>query len=287
MSFALEHRKHLDDELTKIVRRELRKTIRALDANTRTASESVIHDSRKSVKKVRAVAALLEQAGARLPRKDRKRLKSAARELSGLRDSTVIIESLSRVHRRYPKRLPRRTYLILRRALVDARNRQDAEAKRHGVGPDAARKLTKARRSAKDWPLPSMDLSDMVEVIGDSYRRSRKAMRRARETGQSATLHRWRKELKTLWYQLRLARPLATGVGPLIAKLKRLERELGDDHDLVVLGATLRGCRELRPMRAELRQVERLGMRMRQQLRRRAFSSRASITSRATGLAGP
>ena len=96
-------------------------------------------------------------------------------------------------------------------------------------------------------------------------------MKRARATGQSATLHRWRKELKTLWYQLRLARPLMSGVAPFIAELNRLETELGDDHNLVVLEATLRGCRDLRSMRAEMRQIDRLAARMRQPLRRRAF----------------
>ena len=46
------------------------------------SSETAVHESRKSLKKVRAVAAFLTQAGAKLPRKDRKRLKSAARALS-------------------------------------------------------------------------------------------------------------------------------------------------------------------------------------------------------------
>jgi len=96
-------------------------------------------------------------------------------------------------------------------------------------------------------------------------------MKRARMTGQSATLHRWRKELKTLWYQLRLARPLLTGVAPLLAELDRLETQLGDDHNLVVLAATLRGCRDLRSMRVHIRQIDRLAARMRQPLRQRAF----------------
>jgi len=97
-------------------------------------------------------------------------------------------------------------------------------------------------------------------------------MKRARATGRSATLHRWRKELKTFWYQLRLARPLTTGVAPLLAELNRLQTELGDDHNLVVLGATLRGCRDLRSMRAEKQQIARLAVRMRQSVRRRAFA---------------
>src|SRR5262245_44208182 len=269
MSFELHQRKHVEDELTKIVRRELRNTVRALTTNAGTEFDSVVHESRKSVKKVRAVAACLEQTGAKVPRKDRKRLKSAARALSRLRDSVVIIESLDRVRRRYPKQLPEHTYGILRRVLVGARNRQEARAKRDGLVAEAAERLAKTRRSAKAWTSPSIGVSDIVAVTAASYRRSRQAMKRSRATGQSATLHRWRKELKMLWYQLRLAKPLTTGVAPLIADLKRLETDLGDDHNLVVLAVTLRGCRELRRMRAELRQIERLAARMRQPLRRR------------------
>ena len=59
----------------------------------------------------------------------------------------------------------------------------------------------------------------MIAIVTASYRRSRNAMKRARVTGQSATLHRWRKEVKTLWYQLRLARPLMTGVAKLSVPL--------------------------------------------------------------------
>ena len=77
-----------------------------------------------------------------------------------------------------------------------------------------------------------------------------------------------------MWYQLRLAKPLTIGVAPLIADLKRLETELGDEHDLVVLAATLRACRELRTMRADIRRIDRLAARMRQPLQRRAFGTR-------------
>jgi CHAD domain-containing protein len=125
---------------------------------------------------------------------------------------------------------------------------------------------------AREWMSPSIDVAGIVAIVAASYRRSRKAMKRARATRQSATLHRWRKELKILWYQLRLAQPLTTGVAPLIADLHRLETELGDDHNLVILAATLRGCRDLRSMRAEIRQIDRLAARMRQRLRRRAFA---------------
>ncbi|HWL75440.1 MAG TPA: CHAD domain-containing protein, partial [Burkholderiaceae bacterium] len=273
MSFELHQRKHIEDELTKIVRQQLRNTAHALTTTSAGSQfQSAVHESRKSIKKVRAVAAVLTQAGAKLPRKDRRRVKSAARALSRVRDSTAIIDTFDRVRRRYPKQLPRHTYDILRRGLVAARDRNESRAQRDGVVAEAAERLEKTRKSAKKWTSPSIKWPDMIAIVTASYRRSRNAMKRARVTGQSATLHRWRKELKTLWYQLRLARPLTTGVAPLIAELNRLETELGDDHNLVVLAATLRGCRDLRSLRAEMRQIDRLAARMRQPLRRRAFT---------------
>jgi CHAD domain-containing protein len=272
VSFGLHHRKHIEDELTKIVRRQLRNTARALSTSEGSKFRTAVHESRKNVKKVRAVAALLTQAGGELPRNDRKRLKSAARAFSRVRDSTAIIDTFDRLRRRYPKQLSEHTYGILRRGLVAARDRSEARARRDGVVAEAAERLAKTRKSARKWTSPSIKWSGIVAIVAASYRQSRNAMKRARATGQSATLHHWRKELKTLWYQLRLASPLMTGVAPLIAKLKRLQTELGDDHNLVVLAATLRGCRDLRSMRAEIRQVDRLAARMRRPLRRRAFA---------------
>ena len=272
MSFELHHRKQIEGELTKIVRRQLRNAAHALTTSEGSQLRNAVHESRKSVKKVRAVSAFLAQAGAKLPRRDRKRVKSAARALSRVRDSAAILDTFDRVRRRYPTQLPEHTYEILRRALVAARDRREARAQRDGVVAKAAERLQKTRKLAKRWTSPSIRWPDMIAIVADSYRRSRNAMKRARATGQSATLHRWRKEMKTLWYQLRLAKPLMTGAAPLITALNRLETELGDDHNLVVLGATLRGCRDLRSMRAEMRQIERLAARMRQPLRRRAFA---------------
>jgi len=89
VSFELHQRKHIEDELTKIVRQQLRKTAHALTTSAGSQFRSAVHESRKRVKKVRAVAAFLTEAGATLPRRDRKRLKAAARALSRDRKSVV------------------------------------------------------------------------------------------------------------------------------------------------------------------------------------------------------
>ena len=271
MSFELHHRKHLDKQLRTIVRRQLRRTALRFKPGDEATFRTAVHESRKRVKKVRAVTAFLREAGAKIPHKDRARLKSAAEGLSRLRDSAAIIDALDRLRRRYPKQLPVHTCAILRRGLVVARDRQEAQAQRSNVR-DVAARLKKATKAVKAWTIPSIDWSDAISVLTASYRQSRKAMDHARSTGQSAALHRWRKALKTLWYQLRLTKPLAKGADALVDDMRRLEKDLGDDHNLVILAATLRTCRELRTMRAQIHQIDRLAARMRQPLRRRAFA---------------
>ena len=281
MSFELHQRKHIEDQLTKIVRHQLREAAHALrTSNAGSQLRSNVHESRKTIKKVRAVAAFLTEAGAKLPRKDRRRLTAAARALARIRDSNAVIDTFDRVRRRYPRQLSEHTYDTLRRGLVAARDRGEAQAQHDDVLSEAAARLKKTSKSARKWTSPAIKWPDLVAIVSVSYGRSRDAMTRASATGQSATLHRWRKEVKILCYQLRLATPLTTGVAPLIAELNRLETELGDDHNLVVLVATLRGCRALRSMHEEIRQFGRLAARMRQPLRMRALARGSRLHGR-------
>ena len=145
MSFELHGPKHIEDELMKIVRKQLRTTAQALTTGADSEFRSAVHESRKSVKKVRAVTAFLTEAGAKLPRRDRKRLQEAGRVLSGVRDSAAIIDTFDRVRRRYPKQLPAHSYGALRQGLIAARDRREARARRDGVVADAAERLGKTR----------------------------------------------------------------------------------------------------------------------------------------------
>lgn len=53
MAFELRKRKHIEDQLAKIVRQELGQAARTLTATTGTGFETAVHESRKSVKKAR------------------------------------------------------------------------------------------------------------------------------------------------------------------------------------------------------------------------------------------
>ena len=156
MAFKLHQRKHIEDELRNTARRQLRRSSEALkQPDPRTLATSV-HEARRTVKKARAVVKTLRDAGADVPRKDRRRLRKASRELSAVRDSAAIVDTFHRLRKRYPKRLAEHTYGILRRALLEARGRRERGARRDGILDRVTNQLDKTRAKAKLWKAPAL-----------------------------------------------------------------------------------------------------------------------------------
>jgi CHAD domain-containing protein len=72
-----------------------------------------VHESRKSVKKVEALARLLDHVGFAPPRKEVKRLRAARRSLSRVRDADVAIETFDRLRSRFSHRIPEHTSAMI------------------------------------------------------------------------------------------------------------------------------------------------------------------------------
>jgi hypothetical protein len=74
-------------------------------------------------------------------------------------------------------------------------------------------------------------------------------MRRALKRQRPLDFHGWRKEIKVLWYGLRLVARSDSSVRRDVRALRRAETLLGDDHNLVVLceelSSDLSGCRSI------------------------------------------
>jgi CHAD domain-containing protein len=85
-------------------------------------------------------------------------------------------------------------------------------------------------------------------------------------------LHRWRKRVKTFWYQLRVAESLAPGMRREIRRFKQLETWLGEDHDLAVLQTTMADDRGRPRMHAGLRALGAISSAVQKDLRRKSFT---------------
>ena len=197
--------------------------------------EQAVHEYRKSVRRARAVVALLRPAlGRSASGRMLEHLRNAFRETSELRDGDVLFGTLNGLAGDDP-------------ALVAEAGELAA---RMGEGRDAPDPVAVLRRAALHLkPLPAAlevtlpaaySTPDLEAGLARSYRRTRQALDRAIETRSDDDFHEWRKREKELRYQLEL---LAAGGSK---ALKRRERVLGDlAQDLGAVTDLMVLCREL------------------------------------------
>jgi CHAD domain-containing protein len=238
VAFALKPGKSIKRQLIRMARKELGRGSRCLLTGH---GGMAVHEARKGAKKAEAILLLLDRLGFAVPRKDERRLRTARRALSILRDADALIETFDDLRSRYPNRIPQHTAALVRAHLQRARDTSDTRAATVGRLPQVALALRSIRRSARGWAVPPVDPQDLPSVIARAYRASRKAMNRARERRRMDDFHLWRKRVKTLWNQLRLAGPLMPGTAATIKRLKDLEAALGEEHNLAVLRVRLSG----------------------------------------------
>jgi CHAD domain-containing protein len=237
-SYALEQDEEIAAGMTRIAAGRAEKALERLrEAQSGEADTAdAIHGARKDMKKLRTVLRLLRD---RLPKQvyeERNQgFRDAARALSATRDAEVKLETLDALVE-HADALPRDAVeawrLILRSDREAATN-----AARDEPAMERAMELTEAGlKGIEAWPLQG----DSWEVIGGgirrTYRRGRRAMRKAEREPSEHNFHEWRKRAKDLWYGLRLLtdawpRPLEATAD----EAHELSDLLGDHHDLAVL----------------------------------------------------
>jgi CHAD domain-containing protein len=224
----------------RIFRREVGKAIAALRQGGQPLADEVVHDARKRLKKARAALRLLREAlGSRLYDRANACCRDAARPLTEVRDAKVLRETLDELAERGAGAVDAAALDEVRRAL-----RQDQRQVRHvleerDLGP-VEESLEALREWAKDWPVGRRGWSVLGAGLKRVYRSGRDSFTEARQGPSLANLHEWRKQVKYLWHQLQVLRPMRPAVMEELARQAHdLADSLGDDHDLAVLRARL------------------------------------------------
>ena len=196
--------------------------------------EEAVHEYRKSVRRARAVVALLRPAlGGKAAAGISRELRRAFAETGTLRDSDVLLATLRRVDGDDPARSE----------IEDS------------LGRDGAQDSTKAVRALEDGreilrPLPealrvvlpeSFSMEDLDRGLTRSARRVQETLARAGETGTDADFHEWRKRVKELRYQVEmLASAGSAAIKKREKRLSELAEDLGETTDLILLEAALK-----------------------------------------------
>lgn len=202
--------------------------------------DKAVHDVRRRLKELRAVAELLRN---RLPhhgRSDRHLFRDAGRTLAAARDSKAAVEAFDRLREHYAEEWTPRQFMKIRvalsRRLASELGTQDAHVPVDALVDALIDALVVERRRVAAWPVDGMRQDELWDAIRRSYRRSRRAMSAAHDTKNPELLHRWRRRVKTHWYHAQLV--TRAGLAQLDERakaLRKLSRILGNHHDLVVI----------------------------------------------------
>jgi CHAD domain-containing protein len=212
-----------------------------------------VHQTRKAAKRVRTTLRLVRgELGQFRFREENVVLRDAARRLSPVRSSAVMVETVDEMTATDRDPLPAASRLQLRSMLETRHSRLAAAVIGHPqLTTDVVVTLLTARSRYRAWPVDQTSrhprypdvraFRDTYDAIAPgiclTYERGRRAMQLATSDRSITCLHMWRKRVKYLGYQMRILENVRAEVmQPLADDLDELGGLLGYEHDCAELG---------------------------------------------------
>jgi CHAD domain-containing protein len=238
MSYQLKHRETLGDNLRRICRQQIEEAI-TIAKGEKKPNDTPVHETRKHLKKTRAALRLVrKEIGRGLFKQQDRCLRDVGRLTSEIRDAEVRLQTVRQLEEA-TQRHGRNAYGKLEVMLtMELENFMAAFAEWQ---TQAVPLLEQAGSAIDHWALSQFNSKQLRSAVQASYKRARKALAEATANPTAENFHAFRSKAKTLWYQLRILRP----INPVVLKtlsddLRSLSDLLGRAHDLSFLGERLR-----------------------------------------------
>lgn len=238
MSYELRHDENLGEGLRRICRKQIENAI-AIAKGEKETDDTPVHQTRKHLKKARAALRLVrKEIGHGLFERQDHSLRDAGRLISDIRDAEVRLQTVRQLQN-ITQRRGRGLYRELEKMLMlELENFIMAFAEWQ---TQAVPMLEEAKAAIDGWAVDQLSCKQLRRSVQATYKRGCQALAEARASSSSAKFHEFRTEAKTLWYQLRILRP----VNPVVLKtvsddLRSLGDLLGRAHDLSFLDQRLR-----------------------------------------------
>jgi len=238
MSYQLRNGETLGDNLSRVCRKQIEAAISVAKDEVKT-DDTPVHEMRKHLKKARAALRLVrKEIGRGLFREQNRCLRDVGRLTSDIRDAEVRLQTVRQLQE-VTQRNGRGAYEKLEAMLMlELENFMAAFAEWQ---TQAVPMLEQAGSALDHWTLDQFNCKQFACAVQTSYKQARQALAEATANPSAENFHSFRTRAKTLWYQLRILRP----VNPVVLKslgddLRSLADLLGRAHDLSFLGARLR-----------------------------------------------
>lgn len=234
--FRLHMDERVADGIRRIARGQIEEALDRLEGRTEEDFGTAVHESRKSLKRLRAIVRLVrDEIGEKAYKRENACFREVGRALSGPRDSRVLIEALDSLAEHNAGDEP--DVAAFRASLERAHEAVEAELSAGApLLAELAAELRAAEERVAEWRLRRRGFRIVSPGLERAYRRGRRAYRAALDDPSPEHLHEWRKRVKDLWYSAQI---LEAAAPRRMKKLARAAHELsdllGEDHDLVLL----------------------------------------------------
>ena len=234
MAFELAPEQDIRDGVRQVATEQIDRALARFSSKSKGGN--AVHETRKSLKRLRALVHLIKAA---IPKSDFKqrqaKLKQIANSLSGVRDIQAMLETMAKLEA-WDERAGRGRVVSAIRDHLEAK-RDAAEKALKSSGTVKIRKqLKEVRKDFDEIVFEQNDFKYLASTIEEDYRLARRSFRRAYKLNEDEAFHDWRKYVQRHWRQLLLVAPSwPKALRPNILLARDLSEVLGEDHDLYVL----------------------------------------------------
>jgi CHAD domain-containing protein len=196
-----------------------------------------VHNARMCFKRLRAVLRLVRnEIGTDLYKRENALYRDAGRRLSAVWHSAAKLRTLDQLVEQCDERPILDAAAGTRERLAREHRTTVCEMFEGQLLAEVATTLQEARTHVDTWPIEHDDFSTLMSGIWRVYKRGRKWDAFARGGFNDEDLHEWRKQVKYLWYHLRILRPCWSDMlCDLASSLQDLSDSLRDDRGLAEL----------------------------------------------------
>jgi CHAD domain-containing protein len=238
MSYQLRWQETPGEGLQRICRKQIELAL-DITSGSKEAKDTPVHDTRRHLKKARAVMRLVrKEIGRALFKKHDHALRNVGRLISEIRDAEVRLQTVRELQSISGRQRRRSFHQLEQMLTLELENFIAAFAEWQG---QAIPMMEEVRDSIACWPVDQFGLKQLRCAVQSTYKKGRNALAEAKRAQTAECFHVFRKHTKQLGYQLRILRPAK----PVVLKnlnddLRALGNLLGRAHDLSFLGDRLR-----------------------------------------------
>ena len=240
MSYRLGSREAVPAGIKRLALEQVDEALAQLAGSNGDLDEAV-HSARRCFKKLRAVLRLVRnEIGEKIYKRENALYRDVGRRLSTVRHSAVKLKTLDKLVEHCGDQSVLDAVAGARERLTSERRTAVQDALGEQLMAEVRTTVREARSRVDTWPIARDDFSALNVGLRRVYKRGRSRLAAARTRCDDESLHEWRKQVKYLWYHIRILRLCwPSMLGELASSLHDLSDTLGDDHDLAELRCVL------------------------------------------------